>query len=364
MRGSIRRRGKHSWQIRYYVPGREKPIEETVKGLKRQAEELLTERLAAIGQGDHVDPTKQSLGEFLDAWIAVKRGSPTMLDGYRIIINKHLKLELGHIPIQSLNFEHLEKYYQKKRKQPLSEQTIKHHHDLLRKVLKDAHRKKLVKTVETEFVSDDAKPSPEQSNIHSIDAADNKELLGLFSGQLRAMVLIALATGMRRGELCGLQWDPLEGDVIDVKRTLVRDGKALILKSPKTKKSTRKITLPSQAVTEMNAQRARQAQEKLKTGDLYHDKRFVFASPLGEAMSPDVLSHSFKARVKGTQFNDLTLHGLRHSHASQLIKDNINIKTICERLGHSTIKITLDTYGHLLPGMDQAAADSIGKTLG
>ena len=79
MRGSIRRRGKQSWQIRYYVPGRHTAVEETVRGLKSKAEATLTERLVAIGQGDHVDPSKQTLGEYLDVWIAGKKGSPTTL---------------------------------------------------------------------------------------------------------------------------------------------------------------------------------------------------------------------------------------------------------------------------------------------
>ena len=368
MRGSIRRRGKHSWQIRYYIRGRDKPIEETVRGLKAKAEEVLTERLAAIGQGEHVDPSKQTVGDYLDAWMASKKGSPTTLDVYRIIITKHLKPELGQIPIQSLNYQHLESYYEAKRNpeagKPLSEQTLKHHHALLRKALKDASKRDLVRKVATEFVGDDSKPSPEKANIQVVESSKNRTLIALFDDQFQNMVLLSLATGMRRGEICGLLWDEVFDDRIHVSRTLVRDGRTLILKPPKTKKSFRWLTLPTQAITALKAQRARQAEEKLKAGELYHDQGFVFATPLGEAINPSTYSHGFKDGVDGTEFEGLTVHGLRHSHASQLIKSGINIKTISERLGHSTIVITLDTYGHLHPEMDQEAADAIGKTLG
>lgn len=125
----------------------------------------------------------------------------------------------------------------------------------------------------------------------------------------------------------------------------------------------RKVTMPSKLVAELKAHRARQSREKLAAGGLYYDQGFVFASPVGEPVSPDGVSHAFLRGVRGSEFDGLTLHALRHSHASQLIQAEVNIKTISERLGHSTITITLDLYGHLLPGMDQAAAEVVNAAL-
>ena len=102
----------------------------------------------------------------------------------------------------------------------------------------------------------------------------------------------------------------------------------------------------------------------MKAGELYHDKGIVFATPMGEPVSPDSYSHAFKARVGGTEFEGLTIHGLRHSHASQLLRSDVHVKVVSERLGHSTVAFTMDRYAKCLPGMDQEAADAIGKTLG
>ena len=108
--------------------------------------------------------------------------------------------------------------------------------------------------------------------------------------------------------------------------------------------------------------RARQAQEKLVAGNTYQDKGYVFAHYNGEPVKPPKITHMFGEGVKGTDFH-LTFHGLRHCHVSQLIAANVNIKTIQRRVGHSNIKTTLDTYGHLLPGMDEAAAEAIEGTI-
>ena len=197
-----------------------------------------------------------------------------------------------------------------------------------------------------------------------IDSTSNSVLIDMFEGQTRAMVMLSLSTGMRRGEVCGLKWDKVENDSVLVHRSLAQlAGSRLVLKEPKTKKSYRRVTLPAQTRSEFKSQRARQSKDKLAAGGLYHDQGYIFADPLGEPVTPQGYTKRFRNATRGTEFDKINLQALRHSHASQLIKHGVNIKTISERLGHSTIVITLDTYGHLLPGMDEEAASIMNELL-
>ena len=176
------------------------------------------------------------------------------------------------------------------------------------------------------------------------------------------MVVLSLATGLRRSEVCGLKWDCVNDTSVVVRRALIQVDKALHLKEAKTEDSHRPVTLPSSVVRILASQRARQAAEKLAAGEAYDDEGYVFATAVGQPVRPVAYTKQFKATVRESEFKGLDLHSLRHCHASQLIADNINIKTISARLGHSGIGITLDTYGHLLPGMDEAAAATINES--
>ena len=199
--------------------------------------------------------------------------------------------------------------------------------------------------------------------VSAFSKSHNRELIDLFGGQWRTMVMVALGTGLRRSELCGLKWDSVTGSELRVRRALVQAGKTLTLKTPKTEGSERCVTLPDSLVTELRTHRARQAEQQLYAGEAYLDEGYVFAMEDGRPIQPIQVTQFFRRAVKDTKFQSLHIHSLRHCHASQLIADNINIKTISERLGHSSIVITLDTYGHLLPGMDAAAADAINASL-
>ncbi len=177
--------------------------------------------------------------------------------------------------------------------------------------------------------------------------------------------MLIVATGVRRSEVCGLKWDMVDLDTseIEIRAVLVKAGRRLVLKEPKTKSSARRVSLPPALVAHLRTHKAEQAKQKLSAGEAYDDQGFVFAREDGRPINLDALSHTFRATVKDTRFEKFDVHGIRHSHASQLIKSGINIKTISERLGHSTIVITLDTYGHLLPGMDREAASVVDASL-
>jgi integrase len=281
-------------------------------------------------------------------------------DAYRSNVERHLVPALGKIPLQQLTWETLEEYVEE-RSENLSGQTLSHHLRLLSRALKDAVKKGYVTRNVVELV--DNAPKIKRKKIEAFDAKNNQRLVDLFNGEMKTIVALALTTGMRRGEIAGLKWDAVGDEVLEVKRALTQTREGLILREqPKTDDSFRKITLTKEMLKALRHHKADQAREKLAAGNTYRDEGYVFACFDGRPIKPARITRAFLQVVKETDFN-LSFHGLRHCHVSQLIAANVNIKTIQKRVGHSNIKTTLDTYGHLLPGMDKAAAEAIEGTV-
>ncbi len=365
MNGNIRKRGEKSWQLTWDVKvlgGKRKQRYLTVRGNKKDAQKKLREVLGSLDSGTYVDPSKRKTGEYLKSWLANRKHklSPTTYDSYRANIEAHLVPAFGEIRLQQLSWETIEQYVEE-RSDRLSGQTLSHHMRLLSRALKDAVKKGYVTRNVVELV--DNTPKIKRKRIEAFDANNNQRLVDLFDGVMKTIVALALTTGMRRGEITGLKWDAVGDGVLEIKRALTQTREGLILRDePKTDESFRKITLTKVMMKALLRHRASQAQEKLVAGNSYRDEGYVFASYDGQPIKPAQVTHMFSEKVKGTEFH-LTFHGLRHCHVSQLIAANVNIKTIQKRVGHSNIKTTLDTYGHLLPGMDEAAAEAIEGTI-
>jgi integrase len=206
--------------------------------------------------------------------------------------------------------------------------------------------------------------------MHPLSAEEARRLLDAARGdRLEALYVLAVHTGMRRGELLGLKWEDvdLDGATVRVLRTLTRKGKggSYGLGEPKTKKSRRTVRLTQRAVEALRSHRARQAEEKLRVGSLYQDQSLVFAGEGGGFINPSNLrQRSFAPLLKRAGLPQTTFHDLRHTCASLLFQKNVHPKFVQELLGHASVAITLDTYSHMLPGMGGEAADAMGEALG
>jgi integrase len=163
----------------------------------------------------------------------------------------------------------------------------------------------------------------------------------------------------------GLRWTDLDGDRLRVQRVLVPGSKGTWrLEEPKTAKSRRAVTLPATAVRALQAHRARQAEEKLRAGQSYEDNGFVFAGPLGRPVDMrSLVRNHFQVILKSADVPLIRLYDLRHTSATLLLAEGVHPKIVSERLGHSTVMLTLDTYSHVLPDMQQHAAEQIEKLL-
>jgi integrase len=178
------------------------------------------------------------------------------------------------------------------------------------------------------------------------------------------LVVLAALTGMRLGEILALKWPDIDFDCREcqVVRSLQQTDAGLSFKTPKTRPSRRTILLPEMAVTALKAHRAQQNEERLLMGAGYDDQGLVFARPDGSIWPPMQFSSDFRRLIRRKGFS-IRFHDLRHTHASQLLKAGVPVKVVSERLGHATASITLDTYSHVLPGMQADAVLRIDAAL-
>ncbi len=171
-----------------------------------------------------------------------------------------------------------------------------------------------------------------------------------------AVFHLALYTGMRRSELLALRWGDVDliGSQISVTRSLHRlQGGAIVFQPPKTAKGRRTIALSPSATAMLREYRG---QQELLAGTPSHDDQLVFSHPDGSPMQPDAVSQAWRRLVQRCGMGGVRLHDARHSHATLMLKLGIHPKVVQERLGHSSISVTLDTYSHVAPGLQESAA--------
>jgi integrase len=178
-------------------------------------------------------------------------------------------------------------------------------------------------------------------------------------------VILAVTTGLRRGELLGLRWQDvdLDGGKLAVRQSLEQTRAGLAFKQPKTQKGRRTVTLPPMTLEALRRHKAEQARERLLLGPAYADHGLVLAQADGRPLNPDEVTRAFKRLVKKVGIRSLSLHKLRHTHATLLLGANVHPKVVSERLGHATVGITLDTYSHVLPNLQEEAARKIDALL-
>jgi len=235
---------------------------------------------------------------------------------------------------------------------------------VLRVALSDAERMDLV----PRNVAKSAKPPGlSRSERRALTPDKAKALLSAIVGdRLEPLFVLALATGLRRGELLGLRWSDvdLEEKVLFVRQALQRVNGQLTVVAPKTHRSARPLPLSKLATRAVQKQKAKQARERLAAGTLWHDNGLVFSSTIGTPLEPRNVNRRFDELRKRVDLDWLRLHDLRHAFATFLLDQGEELRTVMELLGHSTIRLTADTYGHVLPKRARDAAEAIDKLLG
>ena len=368
--GSIRQRTKGSWQIRYEGPpgenGRPTKLSETVRGSRRDAERVLRERLGMVESSAYVPKNTETVAEYLWRWMDTYAATNTTArtqQGYRVNI-KRVAPMIGAIKLQGLQPAHMQKMYADLLERGLSAQTVLHTHRVLREALNHAVKWGVLIRNPADAVDP---PRPEAKELQTWDGETIHAFLrAAKQGPFSDIYNLAVLTGMRRAELCGLRWERVDLDVarLSVAATLQRIvGKGLVQGQPKTGRSRRVIALSESALKLLRDVRSRQIEHRLKAGPAWQETGYVFTQEDGSPIDADRVSRDFARIVREASLPYMTLHGLRHTHATMLFSQGIHPKVVSERLGHSNIAITLDTYSHVLPDMQEAAAQAIDERL-
>jgi integrase len=269
------------------------------------------------------------------------------------------------VKLKNVNALQVQSLYRERLDSGLSGSTVQKIHHVLHKALGQAVKWNLIPRNPSESVK---APTPTPKEMRPLSATEARTLLETATGdRLEALYVLAIHTGMRRGELLGLKWADvdLENATIRVRQTLTRKGTGHVLGEPKTKKSRRTVRLTQKAVEALRSHGARQAEEKPRVGSLYQDHNLVFAGNNGGLINPSNLrQRSFKPLLKRSGQPQITFNDLRHTCASLLFQRNVHPKFVQDLLGHASVAITLDTYSHMLPGMGSETADAMGEALG
>lgn len=377
MKGHITKRGKNSWSIVLDLGrdanGKRRQKWHTVHGKKDAAEREMARLIHTLSTGEYVEPSRMTVGDYLKRWLAdyaKPNVSSRTYDGYYDIIHGHIIPAIGHHALAKLKPLQIQAHYtaalesgRKDKSGGLSAQTVLHHHRVLREALQQAIRWKLLVWNPADAVEP---PRAVRVEMSALDENETATLLAAAAEtEMYLPVLLAVSTGLRRGELLGLRWADVELDAgrLSVRRSLEQTRSGLNFKQPKTKKSSRTITLPTVTVEALRRHRVAQAKNRLQLGPAYKDGDLVCCNSDGAPWKPDSFTRAFIQLVRSNNMAHIRLHDLRHSHATQLIKQGVHVKVVSERLGHAGIAITLDTYSHVLPSMQETAAKSFDDAL-
>ena len=374
--GSLEQRSPGRWRVtvplsRHPVTGKRRRRRFTVRGTKRDAQAAL---IKALHERDHggVDPDEVTTGEWLARWIDQHvadgaLGRETAYN-YRGILKNHLVPALGAVRLQDLNAEHvssLKDEISRSRAPGTTARVL----GVLNTALASAVRQKLL-------VSNPAADVPRPSlargrrERRALNKDEIAELLRVVDGgPYDTIVRFALATGARQGELLGAMWDVVDLDArsFRVVRALHYMDGGFELRPPKTDRSSRTIRLSASTVAQLRAHRELQDAERRRLGATWQEHGLVFPNRRGGYWSRNLFTRGLRKLVRGSAIeapDEVNFHTLRHTAASQLILAGVDVMTVSRRLGHTSTAFTMDVYGHLVAGQQDAAAEALDDVLG
>jgi len=363
MRGHMTKRSQGSWSIvldmgRDPTTGKRRQQWVSVKGTKKDAERKLAELVHQLDTGVFVKASKLTVGEYIEQWLrdyAQAHVRPRTLEGYRERA-KHLIAGFGNVPLSELRADHIQGYYTKKL-ETLSAGTLIKHHNLIHQALAHAVKWGILARNVAEAVDP---PKPVRKEMRALDATEVRILLDTcHDTPWYPMIHTLIWTGLRRSELLGLRWKDIDLDFANmhIVQALhqLNDG-VFVFQEPKTAKGRRAVSLSPISCVLLRDLRENQEANADLLGISVTGDTLVFGHVDGSPRAPATLTHAFSKLAKRAGFSGVRLHDLRHTHASLLFQQGIHPKVVSERLGHANILITLDTYSHLLPGMQEAAA--------
>jgi integrase len=362
--GSITQRSDGRWCGRLSLPDRKRQSfyghsYAEVRGKLRDAH-------AALGQGLALPDDRLTLATFLERWLS-ESVLPSVRHRtalrYAQLVHTHIVPELGTAPLSKLTPQHVQQFLNAKGKAGLSPRTVQYLRVTLVRALGEAERWSLVPRNVARLVPGPHVPRREVSPLSPEQA--RCLLTSLKEDPHYALYYLALASGLRQGELLGLHWEDID---FDDRRLRVRygltwqDGSA-VFAEPKTTRSRRTLALDSDTISVLRAHKSHQSGQRLRAGRSWQDQDLVFTNALGGPLEGTGVTQHFRRALERGGLPRMRFHDLRHGAASLLLSRGVSLRVVMERLGHSQIGVTANTYAHVIPELDREAADLIGGAL-
>ncbi len=332
-----------------------------------QAEALgkLTAAAHSLRRGVPVPLERQSFGTFVEEWLEVVRPSlrETTFRRYSSLL-AHAVRVLGRTSLAKLGPADLQQLYEERRKAGAAPRTILHIHRVIHRALRDAERwggvaRNVARLIDAPRVS--------RSELRVLTAEEARQLIRFAEGdRLEALLVLALSTGMRMGELLGLTWRAVDFDAgaVRVQGSLQRTAGGLALVEPKTARSRRQVDIELRVVAALRRHRTAQRKERLAAGSGWVGRDLVFTTRRGAPIDGrELLRAWFRPLLARAGLPPIRFHDLRHSYASIALSRGLHPKVVQEAMGHSTIAVTMDLYSHVVPSLQREAAREMGRAL-
>jgi site-specific recombinase XerD len=339
---------------------------------QKECEAAMNKLLVKVEEHNYTAPSKANVREYLTKeWLPAVKATirPTTYRSYEQHVMCHIAPHIGSVKLQTLSGSQINALYatlaetgKADGKSGLSPRTIHHVHTCLHKACKDAVRWGRLPKNPVEAADPPRGKGEGAAEMKTWTAKQLKAFLESTGGErLRSLYHLLAMTGMRRGEGVGLRWDDvdLEAGRLSVRRALIPYGDGVIVSEPKTAKGRRSIALDPGTIEALKAQAQRQLADQEEWDGVWVDSGYVFTKENGEPYHPQSVSRSFQGALEAAKLPRIRLHDLRHTHATLALQAGVHAKVISERLGHASIAITLDTYSHAIPALQEDAATLI-----
>lgn len=370
--GTVYRRPDGAWsgQLSYLDPDTGKRRRATFYGkTAREVRQKIKAAQDRVSAGAPPKDARATLAAYTERWIATTLAASgrkaTTRATYAALARRHLIAEpFGSVTLDRLKPSDVEALVLTMRAAGKSSSTIRQTYTVLRAVLDAAVRDGLVARNAAAAVK---RPGVERIEAHYLSPDDVRRLLAAAERSRHHALLVLLAkTGLRRGEALALRWDDVDLSTgrLRVRGTLARIDGALTVTEPKTERSRRVVPLPRPLVELLRAHRIRQAEERLRAGSLWHEDGFVFTTETGRPVDPRNALRALYGAARDARLDGARLHTLRHSAASTMLAAGVPLRAVSDVLGHSSVAITGDVYGHVSPDLARDALDRLSDALG
>ena len=392
MAGSIEKRGKNSYRLTvsegFDLNGKPMIHRKTVHGTKKDAEVELAKFVTEVQNGLVIDGKSLKFSEFVDVWkrdYGSKELAPTTYKRYCRMLETRILPYFGHFYINKIRPTDIMKFYDllekdtqlvrkkdnngSKTKKPLSGKTILEHHRLLRAMLHRAVYWQLIVSNPAERVQPPKAKKPKRKSYDDEQTKillENLEKLTVEDTKYKVAIILTIFTGVRLGELMGLEWQDVDfrNGIISINRSSqYLSDMGVFTKVPKIESSIREIAIPEFIISLLEEYKLWYEEQKSLYGELWTNSDRLFVQADGKPMHPSSISKWFVKYVGTIGLPVINFHGLRHTNASLLVAQNVDIAVVSARLGHAQISTTLDFYVHPLFSHNRKAGYALENLL-